>query len=496
VTDQSAPPTPHSSVAAVVVLAAGAGTRMRSAKSKLLHQVAGRSLVSHAIRSGESIAPHRMIVVVGMLRDQVEAHLAEVAPEVTVVGQSEDGYGTGHAMRCAMSALTDVDGEVIVLGGDVPMLQPETLAAMVESHRAERAAITILSARVPDPTGYGRIIRAADGQVDRIVEQKAGTPEELAVDEINSSIYVFDAAVLRDGLARLTDDNPAGEYLLTDVVGFARADGRRVTAWMTDDVQQTEGVNDRVQLAAMHAEMNRRILHRWMLAGVTILDPATTWIHDGVELAEDVTLLPGTSLEGATTVAPGAVIGPETTLIDTEVGRDARVVRAHAELAVIGDEVEVGPYARLRPGTELATGAKVGTFVEAKNTHVGPGAKVPHLAYVGDGEIDEGANIGAGVVFANFDGLAKSAATVGRHSFVGSNSTLIAPVTVADGSYVAAGSTVTGDVAPGQLAVARGQQRNIKGWVDRKRPGTPTASAAHRADGDSSADRTGSEERA
>src|SRR5699024_7370896 len=211
---------------------------------------------------------------------------------------------------------------------------PGRLAAMVEPHRAERAAITILSARVPDPTGHGRIIRAADGQVDRIVEQKAGTPEELAVDEINSSIYVFDAAVLRDGLALLTYDNPAGAHLLTDVVGFARADGRRGTACMTDDVQPTEGVTDRVRLAAMQAQMDRRSRRRWMLAGVTIPDPATTWIHDGVELAEDVTLLPGTSLEGATTVAPGAVIGPETTLIDTEVGRDARVVRAHAELAV------------------------------------------------------------------------------------------------------------------------------------------------------------------
>lgn len=495
-TDRSATPMPDSSVAAVVVLAAGAGTRMRSTKSKLLHQVAGRSLVSHAIRSGESIAPQHLLVVVGMLRDQVEAHLAEVAPEVTIVPQTDDGYGTGHAVRCAMAAIADVEGEVVVLGGDVPMLQPETLAAMVDSHRTERAAITILTARVPDPTGYGRIIRDADGQVDRIVEQKAATADELAVDEINSSIYVFDAAVLRDGLGRLTNDNPAGEYLLTDVIGFARADGRRVTAWLTDDVQQTEGVNDRVQLAAMHAEMNRRILERWMRAGVTILDPATTWIHDGVELAEDVTVLPGTFLEGATTIASGAVIGPETTLIDTEVGANARVVRTHAELAVIGAEVEVGPYARLRPGTELATGAKLGTFVEAKNTRIGEGAKVPHLAYVGDGDIAEGVNIGAGVIFANYDGLVKSRTTIGRDSFVGSNSTVVAPVTVADGCYVAAGSTITGDVAPGELAVARGQQRNIKGWVARKRPGTPTASAAERADDASTAHSSGPEEQA
>ncbi len=465
-------------VAAVVVLAAGAGTRMKSATSKLLHTVAGRSLVSHAIRSGEAVRPQRLVAVVGAMRDQVEDHLAEVAPEVHTVAQTDDAYGTGHAMRCAMAALGELDGEIVVLGGDVPMLHGDTLAAMVEAHREQQAAITILTARVPDPTGYGRIIRDADGLVDRIVEQKAATPEELAVDEINSSIYVFDARVLQSGLAQITDDNPAGEYLLTDVIGLARTAGGRVAAWLTEDTWQTEGVNDRVQLAAMHAEMNRRILRRHMLAGVTILDPATTWIHDTVEIEEDVTIQPGTFLEGATVVASGAVVGPETTLIDCEVGHNAHVVRTHAELAVIGDDVEVGPYARLRPGSELGTGSKVGTFVETKNTKLGAGVKAPHLSYLGDGVVAEGANIGAGVIFANYDGTAKSITTVGRHSFVGSDSTLVAPVTVGDGCYVAAGTTLTRDVAPGELAVARGQQRNVPGWVARKRSGTPTATAA------------------
>lgn len=465
-------------VAAVVVLAAGAGTRMRSATSKLLHTVAGRSLVSHAIRSGEAVRPQRLIAVVGAMRDQVEAHLSEVAPEVQIVAQTDDAYGTGHAMRCAMAALGELSGEVVVLGGDVPMLHGDTLTAMLEAHREQQAAISILTARVADPTGYGRIIRDADGSVDRIVEQKAATPDELAVDEINSSIYVFDAQVLRSGLAQITDDNPAGEYLLTDVIGLARTAGGRVAAWLTDDTWQTEGVNDRVQLAAMHAEMNRRILRRHMLAGVTILDPASTWIHDTVEIAEDVTVLPGTSLEGATVIATGATVGPETTLIDCEVGEGARVLRAHAELAVIGDDVEVGPYARLRPGSELGAGSKVGTFVETKNTRLGAGAKAPHLSYLGDGIVGAGANIGAGVIFANYDGVTKSRTTVGRDSFVGSDSTLVAPVTVGDGCYVGAGTTLTRDVEPGELAVARGQQRNVPGWVARKRPGTPTASAA------------------
>ncbi|MFW6597325.1 bifunctional UDP-N-acetylglucosamine diphosphorylase/glucosamine-1-phosphate N-acetyltransferase GlmU [Propionibacteriaceae bacterium Y2011] len=476
-TEQSAEPR----VAAAIVLAAGSGTRMKSVKSKLLHEVAGRSLVSHAIRSGESIGPDRLVVVVGKLREQVEPHLAEVAPEVTIVPQTDDGYGTGHAMRCAMSALGEVTGEVLVVGGDVPMLQPETLAEMVAAHRAERAAITVLTARVPDPTGYGRIIRGADGGVDRIVEQKRGTAEELEVDEINSSIYLFDGSVLTDGLARLTDDNAAGEYQLTDVIGMAREAGRRVSAYLTTDTWQTEGVNDRVQLAAMHAEMNRRILRRWMLAGVTILDPATTWIHDAVELATDVTLLPNTSLEGATSVASGAVIGPDTTLLDCEVGAGARVVRSQAQLVVIGPGATVGPYSFLRPGSELGDGSKVGAFVETKNTKLGAGAKAPHLSYLGDGVIGEGANIGAGVIFANYDGVSKGTTTVGRSSFIGSNSTLVAPRDVADGAYVAAGSIVTNDVESGQLAVARGQQRNINGWVGRKRPGTTTAAAAEAA---------------
>ena len=315
----------------------------------------------------------------------------------------------------------------------------------------------------------------------RIVEHKDATADERGVDEINSGIFVFDAAVLREGLAHLTADNSQGEYYLTDLPEYAHHHGLRVGAWVTADLWETEGVNTRVQLAAMNAEMNRRICERWMLAGVTIVDPSTTWIGADVTLAEDVTLRPSTSLEGATSVASGANIGPDTTLIDCEVGADASVVRTHAELADIGPEVSVGPFSYLRPGTQLGARSKVGTFVETKNAQLGEGAKAPHLSYVGDATIGAQANIGAGVIFANYDGLVKSHTEVGEASFVGSDSVLVAPVRVDAGAYVAAGSIVTVDVDAGQLAVSRARQRNVDGWVQRKRAGTKTAAAAERA---------------
>jgi bifunctional UDP-N-acetylglucosamine pyrophosphorylase/glucosamine-1-phosphate N-acetyltransferase len=376
-----------------------------------------------------------------------------------------------------------VHGEIVVTYGDVPLLTSETLAGLVADHRSRRSAATVLTANMPDPTGYGRVIRDAEDLVSRIVEHKEAGPDELAVTEINSGIYVFDADTLRRGLAEITTDNASGELYLTDVVTVVRGHGLTVAAHVTDDLWQTEGINDRIQLARMNAELNRRIIQRWMRDGVTVIDPATTWVHASVDLAPDVTLLPGTSLEGATSVAAGATIGPDTTLVDVEVGEGATVIRTHGSLSVIGAGASVGPYARLRPGTQLGAGGKIGTFVETKNAQIGPGAKVPHLSYAGDAVISEGANIGAGVVFANYDGLHKSTSTVGRYSFVGSNSVLAAPVHIADGAYVAAGSAITTDVGVGELGVSRGIQRNIRGWVRRKRAGTKTARAAEEASG-------------
>lgn len=466
----------ESRVAAVVIMAAGAGTRMKSAIPKVLHRIAGKSMVSLAIDTADALSPQHLVVVVGHQRELVAEHLAEVAPHVTIAVQ-EQPLGTGDAVRAGLAALPGLTGEIVVTSGDVPLLEPGTLVDLVEAHRGAGNAVTVLTAVVPDPSGYGRVVRDGD-EVARIVEHSDATDAELDLAEINSGIYVFEAAALGEGLAALQARNAQGELYLTDVVAHARAAGRRVGARVVADYLQTEGVNDRIQLAERSAELNRRILNRWMTEGVTVLDPATTWVHAGVDLAEDVTLLPGTSLEGATSVARGATIGPDTTLIDVEVGENARVLRTHAELAVIGPGATVGPFSYLRPGTELATNVHVGAFVETKKAVIGEGAKVPHLTYCGDAVVGAGSNIGAGTIFANYDGIGKHTSTVGAHSFVGSDSVLVAPVHIADGAYVAAGSTITGDVGPGELAVSRGQQRNIRGWVERKRPGTATAEAA------------------
>ena len=469
-------------VAAVVIMAAGAGTRMKSAIPKVLHQLAGRSMISFAVDAASALEPEHLVVVVGHGREQVEAHLSEVAPQVTTALQ-ERPLGTGDAVRSGLAALAGIAGEVVVTSGDVPLLTGETLTELVLSHRSQANDITLLTAVVPDPTGYGRVVREGDS-VTRIVEQKDASPDEAAIDEINAGIYVFDAALLVEGIAGLEAKNAQGELYLTDVIAYAVSSGRRVGAQLLEDHLQTEGVNDRIQLAALGDELNRRILRRAMADGVTIVDPSSTWIHDGVDLAEDVTLLPNTSLEGATSVARGATIGPDTTLIDVEVGQDATIVRTHAELAVIGDGATVGPFSYLRPGTELGVTAKVGAFVETKKAIIGDGTKVPHLSYCGDAVIGEGVNIGAGTIFANYDGVTKNTTIVGDHSFVGSDSVLVAPVRIADGAYVAAGSTITGDVGPGELAVARGQQRNVRGWVARRRAGTATARAAQAASED------------
>jgi bifunctional UDP-N-acetylglucosamine pyrophosphorylase / glucosamine-1-phosphate N-acetyltransferase len=469
-----------SPVAAVVILAAGEGTRMKSSRSKLLHEIAGHSMLSYAVTAATTVQPEHIVVVVGHLRDQVEAHLAEIAPHVLTAVQEEQ-LGTGHAVQVALGQLAELTGDVIVTMGDVPMLTGETLAALLLEHREHNAAATVLTAEVPDPTGYGRIVRDTEGMIIGIVEHRDADDTELEITEINSGIYVFDAATLRSALTELAPSNDQGELYLTDVLTVLREAGNQVGAYFTDDMWQTEGINDRIQLSRMNAELNRRILERWMREGVTVVDPTSTWIHASVDLAPDVILLPGTSLEGATSVAAGARIGPDTTLIDVEVGENAVVTRTQATLSVIGPGANVGPFAHLRPGTTLGAAGKIGTFVETKNARMGAGAKAPHLSYLGDAVIGEGANIGAGVIFANYDGLTKSTTTVGAHSFVGSNSVLAAPVEVADGTYIAAGSTITGDVGPGDLAVARSRQRNVPGWVARKRPGTKTARAAEAA---------------
>jgi bifunctional UDP-N-acetylglucosamine pyrophosphorylase/glucosamine-1-phosphate N-acetyltransferase len=467
--------------AAVVVLAAGEGTRMKSAIPKVLHAVGGRTLVHHAVAAASELDPEHLVVVVGHGRDEVTSHLAEVAPKAATAVQDQQ-RGTGHAVGCALQDLPPLTGTVVVTYGDVPLLTGETLRRLVDAHADQGDAVTVLTAHLDDPTGYGRVLHGPDGQVTGIVEQKDATDEQQQVREINSGIYAFDAATLTDALTRLDTHNAQGELYLTDVVGIASADGKRVGALPLDDTWQTEGVNDRVQLAALHRELNRRTVERWMRAGVTVRDPQTTWVDVAVSLGRDVTLEPNILLRGTTTVAEGALIGPNAQLVDTEVGARAEISNTTSYGAIIGPEATVGPYTYLRPGTRLGARAKAGGFVEMKKAVLDEGAKVPHLSYVGDAHIGAGANIGAGTIFANYDGVTKSHTEIGEHSFVGSNSVLVAPVEISAGAYVAAGSAVTDRVGPGELAVARGKQRNIRGWVARRRAGTRTASAAERAE--------------
>jgi bifunctional UDP-N-acetylglucosamine pyrophosphorylase/glucosamine-1-phosphate N-acetyltransferase len=454
---------------------------MRSVTPKVLHRIGGRSLLGHAVAAARSLDPEQLVVVVRHERDQVAAHVGEVDPAAVIADQDEI-KGTGRAVRCGLAALpADPSGTVVVTYGDVPLLSGALLADLVETHQVAGAAVTVLTATVADPTGYGRVLRDADGAVLGIVEHKDATAEQRAVGEINSGIYAFDAKVLADALTRLRSDNAQGEMYLTDVLSIARADGLPVAAFSTDDVWQVEGVNDRVQLATLGAELNRRTVEGWMRAGVTVVDPATTWVDADVELEPDVTLLPGTQLHGRTRVAAGATVGPDTTLTDCEVGPGASVVRTHGSGAVVGAQATVGPFSYLRPGTRLGAKGKIGAFVETKNATIGEGSKVPHLSYVGDATIGTGTNIGAATVFVNYDGQHKHHTTVGDHVRVGSDSMLVAPLTIGDGAYTAAGSVITQDVTPGAMAVARGKQRNVEGWVARRRPGTPADEAASRA---------------
>ncbi len=466
---------------AVIVLAAGEGTRMKSTTPKVLHTIGGRSLVGHALRAARGVDPVHLAVVVRHERDRVAAHIAEHDEDALVVDQDEV-RGTGRAVECALEALPDgLSGTVLVTYGDVPLLTSQTLARLCEVHDETADAVTVITASPDDPTGYGRIVRGSDGSVVAIVEQKDATDEQRAIREVNSGIYAFDLEFLREALAEVSTDNAQGEKYLTDVVAISRRRGLGVHAHLVDDLWQTEGVNDKVQLARLGAELNRRTVEQAMRDGAIVIDPATTWIDSDVTIGPDTVIHPGTQIHGATTIGVECVIGPDTTLKDVEVGDRATVVRTQAVLAEIGPGASVGPFSFLRPGTKLGPRGKIGGFVETKNAEIGEGAKVPHLTYCGDATIGEGANIGAGTIFANYDGVTKGHTTVGAASFIGSNSVIVAPRTIADGAYVAAGSAVVSDVGPGQLAVTRAQQRNIDGWVARRRAGTKTDEVARRA---------------
>jgi len=462
----------------VIVLAAGEGKRMKSSLPKMLHPLLGRTLLGHVLAATSALRPDRTIVVVGHGAEPITAHLKEIAPDAVTVLQ-EVQLGTGHAARVALDAYGPAEGTVVIVNGDVPLLRPGTLRSLVDAHEAAGAAATILTAEVEQPYGLGRVIRnPVTGGVDAIVEERDATPEQRAVTEINAGVYAFEASLLAQSLGKLTTANAQGEEYLTDVIGLLVDAGHGVLAHATGDPTEVLGVNDRVELSRLRALLRDRINDAWMRSGVTIVDPLTTWIDVDVTLGRDTVIEPNTHLRGSTRVGEWAVIGPDTTLIDVVVGDGARVVRTHGEGVTIGPKATIGPFAYLRPGTELAERTKVGAFVEVKNSQVGAGTKIPHLSYVGDATIGEETNIGAANVVVNYDGVTKHRTVIGSHVRTGSDTMLVAPVTVGDGAYTAAGSVITKDVPPGALGVGRAQQRNVEGWVLRRRPGTKAAAAA------------------
>ncbi|MCF6390512.1 bifunctional UDP-N-acetylglucosamine diphosphorylase/glucosamine-1-phosphate N-acetyltransferase GlmU [Mycobacterium sp. MBM] len=456
---------------------------MSSATPKVLHPLGGRSMLAHVLHALTALTPGHVVVVVGHGRDRVNAEVSRVSeatntPIGTVV--QEEQLGTGHAVGVGLGALpADFTGTVVITTADVPLLGADTLAALRTAH--EGAQATILTTTLADPTGYGRIVRDADGAVAAIVEQADADETQRAIGEINSGVYAFDASALRAALTRLRTDNAQGELYLTDAVAILRADGHTVRAQHVADTAQVSGVNDRVQLAALGAELNRRIIERHQRAGVSIIDPGSSWIDVDVEIGRDTVVHPGTQLLGTTAIGADCTIGPDSTLADVEVGDGASVVRTHGQLAVIGAGASVGPFTYLRPGTVLGADGKLGAFVETKNSTIGAGTKVPHLTYVGDADIGEHSNIGASSVFVNYDGESKRRTTIGSHVRTGSDTMFVAPVTVGDGAYTGAGTVLRDDVPPGALAVSENTQHIIEGWVLRKRPASASADAARRA---------------
>jgi bifunctional UDP-N-acetylglucosamine pyrophosphorylase/glucosamine-1-phosphate N-acetyltransferase len=446
-------------------MAAGEGTRMRSSTPKMLHPVCGRPMVAWPILAAREAGAGRVATIVSPGRD-ISAGL----PEGVETVEQPRPDGTGGAIRAALALIEEAE-TVLVLSGDVPLISTDTIAAMLAAHAGSGAAATMLTIELDDPGSYGRVVRTELGEVEKVVEAKAAgdaDAAQLAIREVNAGTYVFDAPPLATALAGLSNDNAQGEYYLPDVFPALREAGHSVAAYLADDLAVTMGINNRVDLAAVEAEARRRLLEAHMLAGVTVVDPASTWVDAGVEIGRDARIEPGTSLLGATTVGAGTVVGPHTTAIDSEVGEGAAVVRSHVEGAKIGERAAVGPFAYLRPGTVMEAGSKAGASVEIKNSHIGEGAKVPHLSYVGDADIGAGSNLGAGTITANYDGFRKNRTTVGRDVRIGVDTMLIAPVEVGDSAYTGAGAVIKDDVPDGALAVSENAQRNIDGYAAEK----------------------------
>ncbi len=452
---------------AVVILAAGQGKRMRSRIPKVLHPLLGRPLVAYAVEAAKSSGAERVVVVVGHRAEEVRRELANAG--VTFAHQPEP-LGTAHALAAAAEHLADFQGPVVVTNGDTPLIRPTTLTALVQALEAAGGeGMALLTLFLDDPTGYGRVVRGDDGRVRRIVEEKDASPKERAIREVNSGVYAFDRRVWRL-LERVSNENAQREYYLPDLVALYLAEGLPVVAVTAPDPEELLGVNDRAQLAVVERVLLDRLRQRWMREGARLHIPESIYIEPSVKLAADAVIEPGAVLKGRTRVGPGARVGAYSVIVDSEIA-EAAEVRPHSVLegARLAPGAVAGPFARLRPGSELAEGAFVGNFVEVKNSRLGRGVKAGHLAYLGDAEVGEKSNIGAGVITANYDGERKHRTTIGREAFIGSNAVLIAPVNIGDKGFVAAGSAINQEVPPGSLAIARAKQRTIPGWVWRRR---------------------------
>jgi len=446
-------------------MAAGEGTRMRSERPKVLHPVCGRPMVAWPIAAAREAGAGRIAVIASPDRD-----LSPALPNGVEIVHQPEADGTGGAIRAALDLVRDAD-TVVILSGDHPLISGQVVSSLIDAHREAGAAGTVMTTELDDPGTYGRIVRDSNGDLERIVETKeptTATAEELAIREINTGTYVFEAGPLAEALERISNDNSQGEYFIGDVLPLLREGGLRVTAHRSEDAAVNLGVNSRADLAQASEEVRRRILEDHMVAGVTVIDPGSTWVEADVELAPDVTIEPCSFLRGSTKVGSGSVVGPMTTLIDTELGQRVTVPHSYLVECEVLDGCTVGPFAYIRPQTVLREGAKAGAFVELKNTDVGRGSKVPHLSYVGDAEIGEDANVGAGSITANYDGFRKHRTVIGDHVRIGVDTALVAPVSVGDGAYTGAGSVIAKDVPPGALGISRPEQENQEGYAQRK----------------------------
>jgi bifunctional UDP-N-acetylglucosamine pyrophosphorylase/glucosamine-1-phosphate N-acetyltransferase len=438
---------------------------MRSSLPKMMHPVCGRPMIAWPAAAAREAGAGRVAVIVSPDRD-----LSAVLPEGTETVVQPEPDGTGGAVRAALDLISDSE-TVVVIPGDHPLISAPLLEALLDAHRQAAAAATVMSVELDEPGAYGRLVRDDSGEVDRIVETKRPdqvSPEILAIREISTSTFAFDAPALADALAKLTNDNEAGEYYLGDVLPLLRAEGKTVAAYVCPDPAANLGVNHRADLALASAEARRRILEHHMLAGVTVTDPAATWIDADVDIAPDVTIEPGCTVRGETRIGSGSTVGPHTTLIDCTLGAEVNVPHSYLSQCDVADGCSIGPYAYLRPGASLGEGAKVGTFVEIKNSNIGEGAKVPHLSYVGDADVGAGSNLGASTITANYDGFTKNRTKIGERARIAIHTSLVAPVRVGDDAYTGAGAVIREDVPPGSLGITEGEQRNIEGFAERK----------------------------